>query len=97
MQNLEIIRMQLIGFGKFRDRTIELSPGLNLLEGPNEAGKSTIQAFLTGMFYGFFQPGNQTPQLYAASGQIPAMGRWKLSWRADLSQRRTNLAHRAHL
>lgn len=57
MQNLEIIRMQLIGFGKFRDRIIELSPGLNLLEGPNEAGKSTIQAFLTGMFYGFFQPG----------------------------------------
>lgn len=57
MQNLEIIRMQLIGFGKFRDRTIELSPGLNLLEGPNEAGKSTIQAFLTGMLYGFFQPG----------------------------------------
>ena len=57
MQNLEIIRMQLISFGKFRDRTIELSPGLNLLEGPNEAGKSTIQAFLTGMFYGFFQPG----------------------------------------
>ena len=56
MQNLEIIRMQLIGFGKFRDRTIELSPGLNLLEGPNEAGKSTIQAFLTGMFYAFFHP-----------------------------------------
>ena len=25
MQNLEIIRMQLIGFGKFRDRTIELT------------------------------------------------------------------------
>ena len=59
MQNLEIIRMQLIGFGKFRDRTIELSPELNLLEGPNEAGKSTIQAFLTGMFYGFFQPGTK--------------------------------------
>ena len=56
MQNLEIIRMQLIGFGKFRDRTIELSLGLNLLEGPNEAGKSTIHAFLTCMFYGFFQP-----------------------------------------
>lgn len=45
MQNLEIIRMQLIGFGKFRDRTIGLSPGLNLLEGPNEAGKALYRHF----------------------------------------------------
>ena len=45
MQNLEIIRMQLIGFGKFRDRTIELSPGLNLLEGPNEREKVLYRRF----------------------------------------------------
>ncbi len=56
MQKLEILQLKLIGFGKFREKEITLKPGLNLIEGKNEAGKSTIQAFLTGMFYGFYQP-----------------------------------------
>lgn len=53
MKTLEITRLELVGFGKFRERTIDLTSGLNLIEGPNEAGKSTIQSFITGMFYGF--------------------------------------------
>ena len=57
MQNLEILKLGLVGFGKFRNQEIELQPGLNLIEGGNEAGKSTLQSFLTGMFYGFYQPG----------------------------------------
>lgn len=57
MQKLEITKLELVGFGKFRDNEILLESGLNLIEGGNEAGKSTIQAFLTGMFYGFYQPG----------------------------------------
>ena len=60
MKTLEITRLELVGFGKFRERTIDLTSGLNLIEGPNEAGKSTIQSFITGMFYGFFQPGTNT-------------------------------------
>lgn len=59
MKTLEITRLELVGFGKFRKRTIDLTSGLNLIEGPNEAGKSTIQSFITGMFYGFFQPGTK--------------------------------------
>lgn len=59
MKILEITRLELVGFGKFRERTIDLTSGLNLIEGPNEAGKSTIQSFITGMFYGFFQPGTK--------------------------------------
>lgn len=49
--------LRLEGFGRFRDKEIALEPGINLLEGENEAGKSTILAFLTGMLYGFYQPG----------------------------------------
>ena len=56
MQPLQITRLELVGFGQFRGRTIRFGEGLNLVEGENEAGKSTLQAFLTGMFYGFFQP-----------------------------------------
>lgn len=59
MKTLEITRLELVGFGKFRERTIDLTSGLNLIEGPNEAGKSTIQSFITGMFYGFFQLGTK--------------------------------------
>lgn len=59
MKTLEITRLELVGFGKFRDKSIDLTGGLNLIEGPNEAGKSTIQSFITGMFYGFFQPGTK--------------------------------------
>lgn len=59
MKTLEITRLELVGFGKFHERTIDLTSGLNLIEGPNEAGKSTIQSFITGMFYGFFQPGTK--------------------------------------
>jgi uncharacterized protein YhaN len=42
------------GFGVHRDlRCDGLSPGLNLVVGPNEAGKSTLHAFLRGMLVGF--------------------------------------------
>lgn len=48
--------LNLYAFGKFENTTIELSDGFNLIYGPNEAGKSTIQAFIEGMFFGFYKP-----------------------------------------
>lgn len=39
-------------FGKFTDRRIELSPGINLIYGENESGKSTIHTFIKGCLYG---------------------------------------------
>jgi len=48
-----IIReLNIRGFGKFHDRTIDLTDGANILYGGNEAGKTTIHAFLTAMLYG---------------------------------------------
>ncbi len=42
------------GFGVFRDRRTEaLGPGLTVLYGPNEAGKSTLLAFIRGVLFGF--------------------------------------------
>ena len=40
-------------FGNLENRSLELFPGLNLIEAPNESGKSTWCAFLRTMFYGF--------------------------------------------
>ena len=39
-------------FGKLREQTLELQDGLNILQAPNETGKSTWCAFLLAMFYG---------------------------------------------
>jgi uncharacterized protein YhaN len=42
------------GFGVFRDRRTEgLGHGLTVLHGPNEAGKSTLLAFIRGVLFGF--------------------------------------------
>ena len=40
-------------FGKLSDRTFRFSDGLNLVCGENEAGKSTLAAYLKFMLYGF--------------------------------------------
>ncbi len=39
-------------FGKLRNETLELGPGLNIIEAPNESGKSTWCAFINAMLYG---------------------------------------------
>ncbi|RJQ52334.1 MAG: hypothetical protein C4521_10695 [Actinobacteria bacterium] len=44
-------RIVLSGFRKFDDRAIELSDGLNVVRGPNEAGKSTIHTALRTLLY----------------------------------------------
>jgi uncharacterized protein YhaN len=42
------------GFGIFRDFEVRsLGPGLTVFSGPNEAGKSTLLAFVRGMLFGF--------------------------------------------
>ncbi len=45
-------------FGKFHaQEPLTFEDGLNLLQGQNEAGKSTLEAFIHGMFYGFKKEG----------------------------------------
>ena len=39
-------------FGKLTGQRLALAPGLNLIEAPNEGGKSTWAAFLKAMLYG---------------------------------------------
>ena len=39
-------------FGKLTHRTLTFAPGLNIVEAPNESGKSTLAAFLRTMLYG---------------------------------------------
>ena len=47
-----IKELDLGHFGKFRDSHVSLTPGLNIVYGKNEAGKSTLHAFIRGMLFG---------------------------------------------
>lgn len=48
-----IIKKLIVGrFGKLKDINVNLKKGLNIVYGENEAGKSTLQAFIKAMFYG---------------------------------------------
>ncbi len=47
-----IKKAQLDNYGKFHHRTICFAPGLNVVYGENESGKSTLQSFLVGMLFG---------------------------------------------
>lgn len=47
-----INQLKIKNFGKFQDKTIELKPGINVVYGENESGKSTIFAFIRAMFFG---------------------------------------------
>lgn len=49
---MNFTELRLKNFGKFIDESIELKEGINLIYGDNEAGKSTIHNFLTGMLFG---------------------------------------------
>ncbi|MFD1926986.1 AAA family ATPase [Sporosarcina siberiensis] len=50
-----IEKLSIYGFGKHEDLTIELGPGINVLYGLNEAGKTTIQQFILHVLFGFPQ------------------------------------------
>ncbi len=47
-----LIHRMTATFGKLQGRTLELKEGLNILQAPNETGKSTWCAFLISMLYG---------------------------------------------
>lgn len=49
---MKIKKIDINGFGKFEDRLFLLKPGMNVFYGCNESGKSTLQSFIKGMFFG---------------------------------------------
>lgn len=49
---MRLIDLHIDGFGKFHDLDLRFAEGINILYGHNEAGKSTLHAFLQAMLYG---------------------------------------------
>jgi len=48
-----VAETRIEGFGRLTNLSLRFSPGLNLVFGPNEAGKSTLQEALFALLYGF--------------------------------------------
>jgi len=74
-------------FGKLRHETLTLEPGLNIIQAPNEWGKSTWCAFLIAMLYGLDTRTKTTKSALADkeryapwSGELMS-GRIDLNWR----------------
>ena len=73
-------------FGKLEHETLTLKPGLNIIEAPNEWGKSTWCAFLVNMLYGIDTRARSTgaaladKECYAPWSGSPMAGRIDLNW-----------------
>ncbi len=73
-------------FGKLNHATLELKPGLNIIEAPNEWGKSTWCAFLVAMLYGIDTRQHTTKAVLADKEKFapwsgePMSGRIDLNW-----------------
>jgi len=48
--------LNMVSFGKFKNKVISFHEGLNVVYGENESGKTTIHNFIESMFYGFLKP-----------------------------------------
>ena len=49
---MRINNFKINGFGKLKDKQIDLKDGINIIYGENESGKSSILKFISAMFYG---------------------------------------------
>ena len=73
-------------FGKLEGQTLTLEPGLNVIDAPNEWGKSTWCAFLLTMLYGMDTRAKTTKtslsdkEHYAPWSGSPMSGRVELVW-----------------
>ena len=82
-----IIKKMTATFGKLDGAVLELKEGLNILQAPNEGGKSTWCAFLRAMFYGIPTRERDTKATlaeknrYAPWSGAPMAGEVLLTWR----------------
>jgi len=64
-----IKNLKINGFGKLKDKEIDLKNGINIIYGKNEAGKSTLLKYIISMFYGLSKNKN--------GGTIPEVDKYE--------------------
>lgn len=71
---MQIKHLKINGFGKLRDKEINLKEGINIVYGKNESGKSTLLKFICSMFYGLTKNKN--------GGTIPEVEKYE-PWNSE--------------
>lgn len=56
---MKINKLKINGFGKLENKEINLKNNINIIYGDNEAGKTTLLKFISGMFYGISKNKNK--------------------------------------
>ncbi len=77
-----IEKINIKSFGMITDMTFEFSSGINIIEGQNEAGKSTIAAFIKYMLYGFDNRDEK---------DMPSERKRRLNWATGVAQGSMNV------
>jgi uncharacterized protein YhaN len=76
---MHITDLHIDRFGIWRDLTLPLcGPGLNVLYGPNEAGKSTLMRFVKALLYGGLPPRAEADPPAIRDGRVVASGSLRL-------------------
>ena len=52
---MRLVRLNVAGFGRLAGCDVAFAPGVNVIVGPNEAGKTTLQQALVAALYGLYQ------------------------------------------
>ncbi len=68
---ITIDQLQITSFAGITDRTVTLTPGVNILRGENESGKSSTLAFIRWMLYGYPSPAEKK-HLLPLDGSLPS-------------------------
>ncbi|WP_054746121.1 ATP-binding protein [Amylolactobacillus amylophilus] len=61
---MQISQIKVRNFGKFRDQVFDLTPGSTVFFGLNEAGKSTLVAFINQIMFGFARKSSKNFDYY---------------------------------
>ncbi len=61
---MKIDKVEIYGFGHLKDVELTFNDGINIVEGMNEAGKTTLMSFIRAVLFGFSRRGRGTEQRY---------------------------------
>lgn len=82
---MKIINLNIDDFGCFYDRRFDFSQGVNLIEGENESGKSTLISFIKFILYGMPKKSSETAAFRSRS----------ISWRSGTASGSMTVEHNA--
>ncbi|HIE99689.1 MAG: AAA family ATPase [Fuerstiella sp.] len=89
---MKITEIDIDRFRIWRSLLLKLNPsGLNVIYGPNEAGKTTVMNFVRSVLYGF-EPLGEEPTWHRRKDDMP----WKGSLRCDHAGRTWRVTRKAH-